>query len=142
VNEPTDGIRIYRKKFLEEIGGYPITDASDDIILAKAKMKNYIAILLNDLWGYLIRPSGSTLGGKYNRGKFDGYRLYIEHYNILMLLFRLCWDFFDSPIHSIGEMVGYMVSIINKKCRIKDEEVIEYYQKIRFSSVIKSILGG
>ena len=38
-------------------------------------------------------------------------------------------------------IVAWLVLELHRM-RIKDEEVIEYYQKIRFSSVIKSILGS
>lgn len=137
VNEPIDGIRIYRKEFLEEIGGYPITDASDDIILAKAVMKGYTVGFIDELWGCLMRATDTSMDNMYERGKFLGYRFYIEHYHPMMVLARLISDVFFYPSRLAGEFVGYFESLINRKERIDDPDVIRYYRKERFKKILE-----
>lgn len=129
--EPTDGIRIYRKEFLDTINGYPITDASDDIVLALAIMNDYSICFINDLLGYLVRQTGSTMGSKIKHGRFSGYRAYIESFHPLLVFLRVFSQFMNSPIMGIGAFIGYFESFVNKVDKINNADVIEYYSKIR-----------
>lgn len=137
-DEPTDVVRIYRKKFLDEINGFPITDASSEIINAKAVMNGY-SVGFIDEWGYINREIGTTLESMYTRGKLHGYRFYIEHYHPVLLLARFMWSLFDHPTRFIGELVGYFESFINKKEKMKDPDIIKYYSKERLKKLFKFI---
>ena len=136
INEPTDGIRIYRKKFLDEIGGFPLTDASDDIVLGKAVMKGYGISFVDGLWGYLTRDTGTTLKSDYMRGKFKGHRLYVTHYHPLLVIAVFVWDAFFNRTWVAGEFVGYFESLVKRKKRIDDPDVKRYYRRERFKKVL------
>jgi len=139
-SEPTDVLRIYRKEFLEEINGFPITDASSEIVNAKAVMGGYDVSFIDDVWCYLTREIGTTLDSDYKRGKLHGYRFYIKHYHPLMLSARLVWSLYENPFRFMGEVVGYLESFINQKERFADSDIIEYYKKERFDKIFKGII--
>ncbi len=139
VDEPFDEIRIYRKSFLNEIGGFPITDASSDIIHAKAIMNGYEVAHIEDVWGCLVRETNTTLENMYEMGKFHGYRAYIQYYHPLMLLARIFFCMFSKPVYGIGHISGYLQAFINQEERINDPDVIEYYRKERFKKLFDFI---
>lgn len=135
VDEPTNGIRIYRKKFLDEIGGFPVNDASENMILGKAVMKGYDIGFVDGLWGYLTRETGTTLENKYVRGKDRGHRLYIMHYHPLLVAAAFVWDAFSKPAWALGVFAGYFESLVKRKKRIDDPDVKRYYRRERFKKV-------
>ncbi len=136
-NEPTDGIRVYRKDFLDRIGGFPITDASSDIVLAKAVTHGYSVTFVDNVWGCLTRQSGTTLKSDYRRGKLKGYRQYIAHYHPLLVMASIIWDIFHRPAWAFGGLVGYVGSSVTRKRRIDDPDVIRYYRRDRFRKVFE-----
>lgn len=138
-NEPTDGIRVYRKDFLDEIGGFPISDASADIVLGKAVIRGYSITFVDNVWGCLTRQSGTTLKSDYTRGKLKGYRQYIAHYHPLLVMASIVWDTFSRPMWALGSLEGYLGSIVKRKKRIDDPDVIRYYGRERFKKVLEFI---
>ena len=136
INEPTDGIRIYRKRFLDEIGGFPITAASDDIVLGKAVMKGYSIGFVDRLWGSLTRDTGTTLKSNYMRGKFKGHRLYVSYYHPLMVAGIFVWDALFNSSRVVGEVAGYFESVIKRRERIDDPDVKRYYGRERFKKLL------
>ena len=141
IDEPTNGIRIYRKRFLDEIGGFPVNDAADDMVLGKAIMRGYGIGFVDGLWGYLTRETGTTLSSSYVRGKVRGYRLYIMHYHPLLVAAALIWDAFSKPTWAMGVFAGYLESLVRSKKRIDDADVIRYYGKERFRKVWEFMKG-
>ena len=135
VNEPTNGLRIYRKQFLDAIGGFPVNDAADDMVLGKAVMKGYSIGFVDGIWAYLIRETGTTLKNAYARGKVRGYRLYIVHYHPLLAAAAFAWDTLFRPSWGAGVLAGYLEALIKRKKRIDDPDVISYYRKERFRKV-------
>ena len=135
INEPTNGIRIYRRKFLDEIGGFPVNDASENMILGKAVMKGYSIGFVDGLWGYLTRETGTTLKSRYLRGKDRGHRLYIMHYHPLLVAAAFAWDAFSRPAWALGVFAGYFESLVKRKTRIDDPDVKRYYRRERFKKV-------
>jgi len=139
VDEPTNGIRIYRRKFLDEIRGFPVNDASDDMILGKAVMKGYSIGFIDGLWGYLTRETGTTLKSGYERGKVRGHRLYITHYHPLLVAAAFAWDAFSKPAWALGVFTGYFESLVKREKRIDDPDVKRYYGRERFKKVLSFI---
>jgi len=142
VNEPTNGIRIYRRSFIDEIGGFPVNDAADDIILGKAVVRGYRVSFIDGVWGYLTRETGTTLRSDYIRGKVKGYRLYIAHYHPVLAAASLIWDVIFRRSWAAGVLVGYLESLFKRKERIDDPDVIRYYGRERFRTVMEFIRGS
>ena len=129
------------KAFLDEIGGFPVNDASYDIVLGKAVMRGYDIAFVDEVWGYLTRESGSTLQNGYRRGKLKGYRQYIAHYHPLLVVASIGWDVFSRPTWAAGGLVGYLGAAVTRKKRIDDSDVMRYYGRARFKKVLEFIGG-
>jgi len=139
VNEPFDEIRVYRKTFLDNIGGFPVTDASSDVIHAKAIMRGYEVDHIDEVWGYLVRETNTTLENMYEMGKFHGYRSYIQHYHPVMLMAKILFYISSKPMYGIGHIPGYFQAFINQEERINDPEIIEYFKRERFKKVFEFV---
>ena len=119
-------VRLYRKDFLEEMQGFPVTNSPDVVIEIKALNKGWNFKLINR-----ARFTEPRLGGS-KMGLWNGYRLegkvkYSLGYPILLVLLSTVYSCFKYTPKGIAILFGYFSSYIGREKKINDEEVLEYF---------------
>jgi cellulose synthase/poly-beta-1,6-N-acetylglucosamine synthase-like glycosyltransferase len=130
---PTESGRIYRFKFMRDIGFFPINYAGEDYPLFKAlKM------------GYKIRCFEDVVTWQQRALKLSGKKLYYLGkgmralgYNSLYFLGKFVFMFLKSPKGAVGMLSGYISSDIQKYQDLKDftkkwqrQELVERLRKL------------
>jgi len=135
-------IRLYRKEFFEEMGGYPLAPSPDGILLIKAKNRGWKVKIIPETYFVKPRLGGSKIGiWKGNKSK--GKTMYVLGYNLLLMLFNALYLSFKFPPHyqALPIIWGYLLSAIRREEKIEDEEILEYYGKKRLKEVIYALLS-
>ena len=133
-------IRLYRREFLEEMGGYPVAFSPDTILMIKA---------LNRHWEVKKVPATSFKKSRIRGSKigfWGGYRLigkgmYRIGYNPILLLMNAIF-YTRTPPHYLGLAVvsGYMADLIRREEKIKDPEVLKYFWHDRLVQITKGMI--
>lgn len=133
-NNPLTGIhdmRLYRKDFFEDMGGYPLFYSPDTILLVKALNRSYKFKMIDKTCCEKIRLGG--IGGsnlKLWKGyKLKGKGLYSLGYDIVYLLLNSTYLSIKYPPHyqGIAVIYGYFSSLINRDEKIMDKEIRDYF---------------
>lgn len=130
--EPSDGVRIYRKETYEAIGGIPETMAPDVVALAKAKINGWGVKRSYNAIAIKTRQTSSSIQSIRNGYKMQGLRRYYLNYPPSILIFYAALEVFNKkPDLGLALLSGYMSGIINKKEKINDKEIRDYFRKKR-----------
>lgn len=135
-NTAFNDIRLYRKDFLENMGGYPLSYSPDTVLLIKAS---------NDKWKYKIctntsfsknRVGGSKIG-KWKGFKLKGKGMHYLGYHPLLVSMNTLYAIFVFPrcYQAFAMLIGYGSCIINKEKKIDDEAIIDYFWNKRLKEV-------
>ena len=135
-------IRLYRKEFFEEIGGYPLAPSPDGILLIKAKNKGWKVKVVRD--AYFVKPRlGGSKIGIWEGCKLMGKGMYILGYHPLLMLLNVLYNSIRFPPHyQLLPMIwGYFLGTIQHEKKIEDNEILEYFGKKRLKEVIYAFFG-
>ncbi|MGZ4846371.1 MAG: glycosyltransferase family 2 protein [Halobacteriota archaeon] len=125
-------VRLYQKRFFEEIGGYPLTPFPDGCLQLKAA---------NRSWKYAIvertRCEEPRVSGAKN-GVWSGYiakgrDMYVLGYHLLLMLLSATNISITFPPHYqvVPIAIGYLSSAIRREKRVEDDEIRNYYGRQR-----------
>ncbi|MGA3198633.1 MAG: glycosyltransferase family A protein [Halobacteriota archaeon] len=131
-------IRLYRKQFFDEIGGYSLTPSPDAVAQIKASRRGWKYKRVESTCFVDPRPSGTQIGvwaGKKAQGK----AMYeLGYHPILFLLNALANTIMNSPhCHVIPMSVGYLSSAVRKEERVDDDEIRNYFHAQRLHQVLR-----
>jgi glycosyltransferase involved in cell wall biosynthesis len=130
--EPSDGLRIYRGETYKAMGGIPETMAPDVVALAKARLKGWIVKRSYDVIAIKTRQTSSSIQSIRNGYKMQGLRRYYLNYPPSILIFYAALEIFNKkPDLGFAMLSGYMSGVINKKEKINDKEIRDYFRKKR-----------
>lgn len=137
--DPTDGLRMYRKACYDEIGGYPITKVSPDLVIAKARIRGWNAKAFNDITIIKLRETGTSVG-TWNSSKFKGFRKYYLNYNFLLVILACIYPYIfrKHDYSGLGMFYGYICCLVRREERITDSEIKHYYRNTRLKEIIES----
>lgn len=126
-NEPSGGHMLIRRECFESIGGFPISYASDSVLKAKARLRNWETKRFENNVATEVRDVGSAEGfwkGSVQSGKSN----YYLNFNPLFVIMKSA-NFFKKPPHYIGfgYLFGYFRDFIRRKSQIEDEEIKKYF---------------
>jgi len=125
--DPRGGARLFHKKCLEDIGGYPITAAPDTVTNIKARNRGWKLLKVENAIGTQLREpwAGISLWHGYkNKGKGRYYLCYHPVNAILTGIFLLCkFPFYPG----LAFMHGYFSSFIKKEVQTEDKEIRDYF---------------
>lgn len=136
-------IRLYRRTFFDEMGGYPLTHSSDTVLLIKATNRH---------WHVLVSPKTyfdeSRLGGS-KIGVWKGYKLKgemayrLDNHPLLVLLSSV-YSFVVFPPHYQGLAIlyGYLLSTVRRLEKVDDEEIKEHCRSERLKEVFGELRRG
>ena len=135
-------IRLYRKEFFEEMGGYPLNYSPDTILLVKAINRGWDAKITSSTYYYKKRLGGigGSKQGIWKSYKLKGKAFYFLGYDVIFLFLNSFYISIKYPPHYQGFAIihGYILSILNHDPKIEDKEVRDYFGK-RISRILKSI---
>lgn len=126
-NEPSGGHMLIRRECFENIGGFPISYASDSVLKAKARLRNWETKRFENNVATEVRDVGSAEGfwkGSVQSGKSN----YYLNFNPFFVIMKSA-NFFKKPPHYIGfgYLFGYFRDFIRRKSQIEDEEIKKYF---------------
>lgn len=136
--------RLYRVSCLEEIGGFPVTYSPDVVLVIKARMKGWKVKRLESVVFYENRLGGLKEGA-WKGYKEKGIAMHYLGYNPILVALSALYDTikFSPHYQGIPMMYGYLISVLQKKERINDSDVIKYFWKDRLNEIyclIKQII--
>jgi glycosyltransferase involved in cell wall biosynthesis len=134
--------RLFRKKCLDDIGGFPVAYAADTIMLTKAKLKGWNTESFRDIPIHTTRDMIMSKGN-WKGSKTEGYlRYYLDYPPMLVIFLSISKILQKRPYLSIITLFGYLEAIVSKKPKLDDKELREYFRKKRLKEVLNSFLNG
>lgn len=125
---------IYRREFLEDIGGFPITYSPETVLQIKALNRGWKIRVIEKTYFTKLRLGGSKIG-IFKGYKLKGRSMYALGYNPLLVIANVIYFCHKFTPKSVAIMYGYFSSIIKREKRIDDEEVLEYFGKKRLRHI-------
>lgn len=127
-NHPIGGLRVWRKKCLEDTGGFPKSYSADSVSNVLAILKGWDTKKYEDIIGIETRQTSSAEGlwkGFLTRGKSDYYRGYHPAY----VIFKFIKYSTKFPYYiGTSYLLGYIIGITRIKNKIDIPEVRAYYR--------------
>ena len=132
--------RVYSKKAIDDIGGFPVTKYSyDSVILAKLRMKGYKIVAFPEFKITNLRSdSGIERDSWKSHVVFGRARWYLGYSFPLLVAGCGYLTLKKQPVKAVGIFYGYLSSWFNGDEQIKDESIRNHFGKDR----LKEIFGG
>ncbi len=133
---PLGAARLWRRKCFKETNGYLLTYAPDSISNVKAQLKGWKTKRFEHIRVKQIRMTRAREGlykGFKRRGEAS-YFVYLHP--IIILLKFLNYTFRYKVFIGIAYITGYFESLINKRMRIKDEDIIKFNRNMHIKILI------
>ncbi|HUV60775.1 MAG TPA: glycosyltransferase family A protein [Thermoplasmata archaeon] len=124
---PRGCARLYDRRFLEEVGGFPIAASSDTVLEIKAKNRGYAFVVDPEARGLHRRKSTNITDARGLRS------LAVIRYTMGMdMLSFVAWSVAYSRAlglrSGVAFMGGYLEAVRGKYTRTDDAEVIRYFR--------------
>jgi len=145
---PMGSARMWRKECFEATGGgYPIAKAPDNVANIKAKLRGWDTKRFMDIM--VIERRGQSKQGLWTGYNQVGESNYYRGYTFRIAILKALNYSFKKPYYiGIAYLWGYIKSVIYRKERIKDEEILKYYRyerpqelKAYYKGKLKKLLG-
>ena len=130
--------RLYRKRALEQIGGFPDSKYSPDtVILAKMRIAGWKIQSFNDISVTNLRPDSGMTRGDWNTGVMFGKSRYYLGYSVPLLILGSGYILAGGRLFkALGLIRGYFGSWIARDIKIADINVRHYFHSTRLKEVI------
>lgn len=132
--------RLYRRTYLEELNGFPISKYSPDtVLLAKFRMKGIHIKMCDDVPIYNLRSDTGTERDLWKSSLSYGRNRHYLNYNPMLVMANTLFLLLKKPYYlSVAFLLGYLSSLVRKNEKIDDKEIQIYFMNYRFKE-IKSI---
>lgn len=133
-------IRLYRRGFFEEIGGYSLTRSPDTVALVKATRRGWKSKIVETT--YFTKPRlGGAKRGLWRGNESKGRAMYELGYHPLLFLFNaVTLSVLFYPHYQVLPMtLGYISSAIARAKRIDDDEILAYFWHERLKEVLHEL---
>jgi glycosyltransferase involved in cell wall biosynthesis len=132
---PSGATRLWSKKCFLESGGYLLVHSPDSVSNIKAKLRGYDTKRFEYLEALHTREISGAQGlwkGHYK----DGEGAYYLNQNPLLVFLNGVNRFFSLRGYtSLAYILGYSASIVKRSEKIEDEEIKNYYFKVRLGEL-------
>ena len=128
---PQGGARLWRRRCFEETDGYLVTYAPDGLSNAKAKLKGWDTRSFEEI---KVISTRALAGAEGHWKEFKGFGIYGYYvgFNLLYAVFKGIGYSFEKPYYiGLAFLQGYFGSLMLRKRRIDDKEIIHYYRHTR-----------
>jgi glycosyltransferase involved in cell wall biosynthesis len=121
------GVKIYRRRCWEEIGGLWVGPGSDTVDEVKANMLGWTTMSFGDLHLIHHRPTGASWG-RWGSLVKDGRVDYVYGSHPAFLMAKALVRLFQRPyvIGSMGLVFGYITAFFQRCPRVDDPQLIRY----------------
>jgi len=134
-------IRLYRRSFLRDVGGYPICYQPDTVLLVKAIVRGMRTQVFPQV-SFTTKRQGGTKIGQWKGNMQRGRGLYsIGYPPLYALLFSLYYSRFPPHYQYLAMITGYLSGVLDKE-KIKDQEVVEYLSRRDLITTLRSVFEG
>jgi len=139
-DHPTDGVRLYRRRCFEEIGGMRSVRACETVAEAAAMMNGWKLHRFVHIYAGISRRVHES-SSLWARWMVAGSESHYLGYNPLHVLGRFCFELiFDRPRYrSLAYGWGYIKSCIVRQPRIEDAEIRHYFRYQRPREVARQL---
>lgn len=136
--------RIYRRKFLDEVGGFPISKYSPDtILLAKFKLKKWDVKMFSDVSLYNLREDTGTIRNVWESSKLYGKNRHYLNYNPFVVFGNAFVLILKRNFRSaFAYIIGYLSSVIRRDPQIDDKELRNYFMYRRPIEILNSLFNN
>jgi glycosyltransferase involved in cell wall biosynthesis len=135
--EPSDGLRVYRTRTFEDIGGIPETMDPDVVALAKAKQEGWKVMRFKDIMAIKTRTTNTSVPDGCELRALRYYRL---DYHPLIMILNVALEAGTGHIgKAVRILTEYMKEVIENKEKIKDENVRNYFRNTRLKEILYSM---
>jgi glycosyltransferase involved in cell wall biosynthesis len=131
LQDPTDGIRFYRRETYNDIGGIPVTMAPDVVALAKARLKGWQVKRFEETIAFKTRKTSASVKSMRKGFWMQGLRRYYLNYPLSILKKR--------PDLGFAILSGYMRGALNRQEKINDKDIRDYFRKTRPLEIVQQI---
>lgn len=146
---PYGGAPLFRKTCFEDCGGITLSYAWDSVMNVKAELRGWDAKRFDDVRYIALRDGCDAEGlwkGFIQRGESDYFLGFNPLHSIaksMKLPFLNWFNTIRRPYYiSIAYLYGYFSSLITRRDRIKDNEILAYYRYTRSRQVIQKCFNG
>jgi glycosyltransferase involved in cell wall biosynthesis len=140
-NFPSGTGRVWSKKCFFDTGGFSLEPSADSISNVKATLRGWDIQRFNEIQMVEKRLTSSA-EGLWNGYEHNGYMAYYLNKNPILILLSVFQYTLRKPYYiGIAFLLGYILSCIKRKERIKDKEIREYYWNHRLSEYKKIIIN-
>lgn len=134
-------IRLYRRSFLQGVGGYPICYQPDTVLLVKAIVRGMRTQVFPQV-SFSVRRQGGTKIGQWKGNLQRGRGLYsIGYPPLYALLFSLYYSRLPPHYQCLAMITGYLSGFLHKD-RIEDQEVVGYLSRRDIITTLRSVFEG
>lgn len=135
--------RLYRKNYLDNVGGFPISKFSPDtILLAKFRIEGWGLKTFRDVQIYNLRKDTGTERNLWDSAKSYGHNRYYLNYNPLLVFVNLLLMMIRKPYYpALGYFIGYISSFIRQDEKIDDRELRNYFMHQRHREILNLIIS-
>lgn len=138
-NTGINDLRLYRKEFLEEMGGYPLSYSPDTVLQIKALNRGWRITFTKRTYFIKNRMGGAKIG-MWNGYKLKGRGMYSLGYHPFLALLNAIFFSVKFPPHYQGIAVihGYFINFFSNEDKINDLEVKDYFWNRRLKEIIQT----
>lgn len=130
-------IRLYRREFIEGMGGYPVSFAPDTVLMIKALNRGWEVNKVEKAYFVKTRLNGSKIGF-WNGYRQKGAGMYqLGYHPVLIFLSALLFTRTYPFYLGVAVLYGYVMAFARNEGKINDGEVIQYFWKERLVQVCK-----
>lgn len=124
--EPSGGDMLIRKECFEDCGGIRLSCCWDSVLKAKARLRGWKTKRFEYVKATETRDPGSE--NYWKRGIHSGESAYHLNLNPIHVLIKSIKLLRKKPYYfGIAYLLGYLISVIKRKERIKDGEIKKYF---------------
>jgi len=134
-------IRLYRRDFFEQIGGYPPSFSPDTILYIKAKNRAWEVKRIDTTYFLKPRPDGTKIG--FWKGNIlKGYARYCLGYHPLTFIISTLYNCISMPPHYQGFplIMGYLLGLFKCTGKNSDPEIREFFGTRRFVEALRNLI--
>ena len=133
-------IRLYRRDFFENVGGYPLVPSPDVVIAVKA-IKGGYGVRVSKRTYFTKHRLGGTKIGSWKGYKLKGEAMYTLNYHPLLVILNAAYTSVYFPPHYQGLALafGYFECLVSGRERIEDSEISEFFGSKRLMEIFRAI---
>lgn len=134
--------RLYRKQYLDMIGGFPESKYSPDtVLLTKFRLRGWRVKSLDIVKIYNLREDSGIERCSWKSNKLMGSSRYYLDYNPILFIIGAIYSSTNKPLHgTLAYFFGFFSSMVKQECKIDDPEIRSYFREKRMAEIINSFI--